>query len=129
MKQIRPVNGWLVAGWVGYGLLWIGLEGELWRVILLGVWSGLLGVWWLGWQGRRWLGGEGWRWWLQLGLGGVLWGGSSVGLTLLLMVLKTGLHAHGPEFSPAEIGWVGEQWVVWMVVGGLVGMGVGMLFD
>jgi hypothetical protein len=48
-------------------------------------------------------------------------------MTLLLMVLKTGLHGHGPEFSPAEINWVWGQIPLWGLVGLLGGLGLGMI--
>ena len=44
-----------------------------------------------------------------------------------LMVLKTGVHAHGPEFSPAEISWVTQQFFIWPIVGGVAGLGFRML--
>ena len=53
-----------------------------------------------------------------------------VGLTLLalgLMALKTGLHAHGPEYPTAQIVWLWRQGPLWGAVGGLAGLGVGLL--
>ena len=48
-------------------------------------------------------------------------------LTLLIMAVKTGLHGHGPEFSPAEISWVIDQIPLWSLVGLLAGLGVGIV--
>jgi hypothetical protein len=52
-------------------------------------------------------------------------GGGS--LTIVLMAIKTGLHAHGPEFSTAELIWVLQQIPLWTVVGLLAGLGLGLL--
>ena len=48
-------------------------------------------------------------------------------LTLLLMAIKTGLHAHGPEYGGREIVWVWNQLPLWAGVGVLVGLGIGLL--
>lgn len=48
-------------------------------------------------------------------------------LTLFLMALKTGLHAHGPEYTPQEVAWVWRQLPLWAGVGTLVGLGIGLL--
>ncbi len=54
--------------------------------------------------------------------------GLGVGLvTLALMALKTGLHAHGPEFSAAEVNWVIEQIPLWTAAGLLGGIGCGLI--
>jgi NhaP-type Na+/H+ or K+/H+ antiporter len=58
---------------------------------------------------------------------GLLFGLGSGLLTLLFMVVKTGLHAHGPEFTPPEVTWIIQQTVWWMVVGLLAGLGLGMI--
>jgi NhaP-type Na+/H+ or K+/H+ antiporter len=52
--------------------------------------------------------------------------GSSL-LTLVFMAIKTGLHAHGPEFTLQEIQWVSQQTPLWAAVGLLIGLGLGML--
>ena len=41
--------------------------------------------------------------------GGLAYGVGLVLLTLLLMAIKTGLHAHGPEYAGREIVWVWNQ--------------------
>ena len=46
---------------------------------------------------------------------------------LLLMAVKTGLHAHGPEYSAAQMAAVVGQWPFWVGAGVLAGMGLGML--
>jgi hypothetical protein len=110
-----------------YVVIWIPLEGNLWRVLLLGVWSGAVG---LAYLTQERLGGRRlafWHWlvvWAGLGL--LLGLGSGI-LTLAAMVMKTGLHDHGPEFSRAEINWVIRQTPVWAAVGLLGGLGIGIL--
>ncbi len=126
----QKIPGWklLVGVWLGYTAVWISLEGSLLRVIMMGTATAvlLLGH---GWQ--RWLGGK------QVGRGvgvlvtavsGVLLGGGSGLLSLLFMAVKTGLHAHGPEFSQAEIVWVWQMLPLWTAVGLLVGLGVGLIW-
>ena len=82
-----------------------------------------------GWQ--RWLGGK----IVRRGLGvlvtavsGGLLGTGSVLLTFVFMAVKTGLHAHGPEFSQAEIAWVWHILPLWTAVGLLVGLGLGLIW-
>jgi hypothetical protein len=110
-----------------YVVIWIPLEGNLWRALLLGAWSCAVG---LGYLAQHRLAGrslDGRRWlalWAGLGL---LFGLGSGVLTLAAMVMKTGLHNHGPEFSRAEISWVMGQTPVWAAVGFLTGLAVGLL--
>jgi len=49
-------------------------------------------------------------------------------LVLSLMVLKTGLHGHGPEFIPEEINWVLNRIPMFMILGTLISSGLGALF-
>jgi hypothetical protein len=117
----------LTAVW-GLGfVLWIAPEGDLAQVVALGV-GGTAVL--LGhlvqrvWGGRRvargmWLGGT--------AVLGLLFGAGSGLLALVFMAVKTGLHAHGPEFSPAEIAWVWQQIPLWAGAGLLAGLGGGML--
>jgi hypothetical protein len=58
---------------------------------------------------------------------GLALGAGSVLLTLFLMALKTGLHAHGPEFTTAQIAWVWNQLPLWSLAGLLAGGGLGLL--
>jgi len=58
---------------------------------------------------------------------GLIFGLSSGLLTLLFMAVKTGLHAHGPEFTPPEVTWVLQQTLWWMFIGLLAGLGLGMV--
>ena len=110
-----------------YGVVWIALEGNLGRVLLLAAGLSLVVV---GHVVQRTLGGRllSRRRWLVLsaGIGCIL--ALSVGLlALLLMALKTGLHAHGPEFAREEFDWLLGQLPVWAVAGALAGLGFGLL--
>ncbi|MCP4357517.1 MAG: hypothetical protein GY796_05795 [Chloroflexi bacterium] len=125
----KRIPGWrgLLISWGVYGVMWIALEGWLWRAVLLGVLTtAVLLIYLL----QKHLGGRrvGLKMWLAisavLGLGFGL--GSGL-LTLVFMAVKTGLHAHGPEFTPSEIGWVMGQMGLWTAVGLLVGLGLGLL--
>ncbi len=58
---------------------------------------------------------------------GVVYGVGVALLTLGLMALKTGLHAHGPEYSTAQIVWVWRQAPLWAVAGALAGLGLGLV--
>lgn len=112
---------------VVYGLVWIALEGNLYRVVALGVGVTAVALGTLvqrGWGGRT-LAPR--RLVALTAVVGALFGLGSGVLTLLFMALKTGLHAHGPEFTAAEIAWVWQQLPLWTAVGLLAGTGVGLL--
>jgi hypothetical protein len=110
-----------------YAVIWISLEGLLWREIILGV--GVTAVSLLHLLQKyggghvvslaKWVGAT-----ATLGL--LLGLGSSL-LTLVFMAVKTGLHAHGPEFTLQEIQWVSRQIPLWAVAGLLIGISLGML--
>lgn len=110
-----------------WGVVWMSLEGDLRRVTLSAIALValllLVGL-------ERWLGGRQvalGRWLLLSVVAGLLWGAGSVLMTLFLMALKTGIHNHGPEFTPIEILWVWAQLDLWTALGGLVGAALGML--
>lgn len=122
-----PGLKWLTAVVGIYGVIWIGLEGGLWRSVLLAVGVTAISLLYL-WQ--KYLGGRSLvaeKWLGLTAVSGLLFGLSSSLLTLLLMAVKTGLHGHGPEFSLAEIGWVAQQIPLWTAVGLLAGLGLGMI--
>ncbi len=109
-------------------LFWISLEGALWREALLAALFSLVLI------GRFWqrpgedrvfqrAGG----WLAAAALSGMALGAVSASLLLLMMSIKTGLHAHGPEFSPAEVAWALRQPPYWTTAGLCFGLGVGML--
>jgi hypothetical protein len=60
-------------------------------------------------------------------VGGLGYGMGLVLLSLFLMAVKTGLHAHGPEYTVYELVWVWNQLPLWAVAGSLVGLGIGLL--
>jgi len=118
----------LLGAWVVYTAVWIPLEGALVQVVMMGVATAvlLLGH---GWQ--RWLGGrrlrKGWGVLVTAVSGGLL-GVGSVLLTFVFMAVKTGLHAHGPEFTRAEIAWVWNVAPLGTAVCLLLGLGVGLIW-
>jgi hypothetical protein len=110
-----------------YVVIWMGLEGSLPQVILMAGGTTFLGGAYLFLRryGGRWLS---FRCWL---ITAAIWGGLmglSCGLlALLFMAVKTGLHSHGPEFTPAEIDWVLKQLPIWSAAGLLAGLGLGLV--
>lgn len=118
----------LLGVWIVYAAVWISLEGALVQVVIMGMATAvlLLGH---GWQ--RWLGGK--RVGRGVGVlvtavtGGSLGAGSAL-LTFGFMAVKTGLHAHGPEFSQVEVNWVLGNVPLWTAVGFLVGLGLGLIW-
>lgn len=111
-----------------YAVIWVALEGDLGRVTLLGCAVALLLV---GSVLQRWVAGRrlSTRLWLSLCAAlGTLAGFSSAILTLIFMAVKTGLHAHGPEFDPGQINWVVGQVPWWTSAGLLAGLGLGLIF-
>lgn len=125
IKTVFVVVGVLAIGWIA-------LEGDVGREIVMAMLIGLPGLAYLVTRlaqrtalgGRRLSMG---RWLLLMGVAGVLAGAGVALMTLFLMALKTGLHAHGPEYSAGEIAWVWAQLPLWAAVGGLAGLGVGAL--
>ena len=118
----------LLGLWIVYTAVWISREGALWQVVIMGVATTLLL---LGYGWERFLGGRAIR--TSVGVGatavsGALLGSVSGLLTLVFMAVKTGLHAHGPEFSRAEIAWVLNQLPLWTAVGLLLGLGAGLIW-
>lgn len=110
-----------------FGAVWIALEGNLWRVVGLGMFVAgliLLAV-----VQRRWPGRVlSLRGWLLLCAAGGLWLGlGSILMTLLFMALKSGLHNHGWEFTLEETQWVIQQFPLWGISGLLLGLGVGLV--
>lgn len=113
--------------WAVYGVVWIAPEGVLWQAVLLG---GLTTAVLLGYLLQKVAGGRlvAGGWWLGgTAVTGALFGFLTGLLTLFFMALKTGLHAHGPEFTPAEVTWVLAQMPLWTAVGLLSGAGLGMV--
>ncbi len=111
----------------GYFALWISLEGDLTQTVILAVGSCVLAAAHLiqRWgRGRELSPGV----WLLLMAGtGMGMGAAAVFVTLAFMAVKTGLHAHGPEFTPSEIAWVWNQLPLWTIIGTLTSLGLASL--
>ena len=122
-----PGLRWITAVYALYAFIWISLEGSLAGVLLMGVSTTAVLLLYLGQQFlgeytfsvKQWLG--------ITAVIGLLFGLGSGILTLLFMIIKTGLHAHGPEFTPPEVNWVMQQILWWAIVGLLAGLGLGMV--
>jgi hypothetical protein len=108
-------------------VIWIALEGNLVQTVLLGAWASLVAA---GRLWQRYLAGRllsTGHWLLALTATGMAVGLLAPLLTLIFMVMKSGLHAHGPEFSPAAVAWVIRQTPLWAIGGGLACLGAGLL--
>ncbi|KAA3655082.1 MAG: hypothetical protein DWQ04_33755 [Chloroflexi bacterium] len=110
-----------------YAAIWISLEGALAQVLVMGVGVTVVAA---GHLMQRYLGGRTVS--VMVGVAvtavlGLLTGIFSIGMTLIFMAIKTGLHAHGPEFTQAELTWVMQQLPLWGIVGLLAGTAVGLL--
>lgn len=118
----------LAIGIVGiFTAVWMVTEGDLLRDVLLAASLLLVGLMAIA---RRWSGLRALPPSRTVALGaaaGLAYGMGLVLLTLFLMAVKTGLHAHGPEYTAHELFWVWRQLPLWAVAGGLVGLGVGLL--
>lgn len=103
-------------------ILWLPVEDLDLRYVLL--FAALIGAWWAA------------RFLLRLSPGGrsfiikhlligVLSGAAVTPLALLLMVFKTGLHAHGqPDFTPGQVQAVLARTPVWTLAGLLITLGL-----
>ena len=117
----------ITIGWAVTIVVWVVLEGGLWATVIAALLSGMT---FLAHLAKRVLAGRKLAlgsWLLVTAVFGALLGLGTALLALLLMAVKTGLHAHGPEFSAEEVNWVLQQVPLWTVVGLLVGLGLGLL--
>lgn len=122
-----PGFKWLAALWAIMAVIWSMLEGSFERVLIFGFLTTLTG---LAYLFQRMMGGRHFTTvpgLVVMGLWGLALGAGTVLMTLLLMAIKTGLHAHGPEFTTAEISAVWGQLPLWSLVGLLAGLGLGLL--
>lgn len=122
-----PGLKWLIILWGAYGIVWIAFEGTLWRVLLLGFLTTAVALLSLI---QKQLGGHtlsALKWVGLTAVSGVGLGLGTAVLTLIFMALKSGLHAHGPEFRPQEITWLLQQTPLWTAVGLLAGLGLGLI--
>ncbi|WP_374689054.1 hypothetical protein [Promineifilum sp.] len=132
-KSINHARAWrLAVALTGlYAAVWLALEGAPIRDLLLAAALLALALWRV--LSRRLLervNGGAWRGARRVGLSaaaGLAFGAGLPLLTLFLMALKTGLHAHGPEYSAAQIAWVWGQLPLWAGAGLLAGVGVGLV--
>lgn len=122
-----PWLKWLTAVYLLYALVWISLEGSLVGAVVMGVSTTAVS---LAHISQRYLGGRALtrpQWLGGTAVLGLLLGLGSGLLTLLFMAVKTGLHAHGPEFTPQQIAWVWQQTPLWAAAGLLAGSGIGLI--
>ncbi len=122
-----PGLKWVTAVYALFVLWWMTREGSLIWVTVMGVSTTAVL---LAYLSQRFLGGRVFslKQWLGItAVFGLLFGLGSGILTLFFMIVKTGLHAHGPEFTPPEVTWVMQQILWWGFVGLLAGLGLGMI--
>ncbi len=123
----RRLGQGLTAVYALYALVWISLEGTLANTLIMGVGGTAVSLVWF--MQRYW--GERpsslWQWLGKTAVMGLFCGLGSGLLTLLFMAVKTGLHAHGPEFTPQQIAWVWQRIPLWALIGLLGGLGMGMV--
>jgi hypothetical protein len=66
--------------------------------------------------------------WLRYAGAGAFAGLALTPLTIILMILKTGLHLHdGPDFTPYQMARVVEWTPLWISAGLLIGLGAGLV--
>jgi hypothetical protein len=122
-----PGLKWITAVYALFAFVWIALEGSLAGAVLMGASTTAVS---LAYLSQRFLGGRPFsakQWWGMTAVSGLLFGLGSGLLTLLFMAVKTGLHSHGPEFTPPEVAWIIRQIPLWTAVGLLAGLGLGLL--
>jgi hypothetical protein len=113
--------------WAIYGAIWIALEGDYLQVVLIGSWTSWLAALHLvqQWQLKplslplAWLG-----FWSLLG---AILGALLPIIVFAFMSIKTGLHAHGPEFTSQEIARLWAQWPLSIGANFLLGLAAGLL--
>jgi len=125
-RQI-PYLRFLTLLWGAYAAVWLALEGAPGRDLLLAAWGvallALAGA--ARTVGRRRLSAG--QVVALAGAVGLAAGAAVVPAALAAMALKTGLHAHGPEYTAAQIAAVWAQWPLWLIAGGVAGVGLGLV--
>lgn len=124
-----PFFNWLFILMALYTAVWMGLEGNIGRVLLMGGgWTAVLLLHFIQkYAGGRWV--KRWVFVMETAVVGLLFALSTIALTLIFMVLKTGIHSHGAEFSPQEINTLIEKLPIALLAGLLAGAGLGLLMD
>jgi len=125
-KRIPGLKWLLIFGGI-YGFIWIALEGNLQRVVLMGFMTTAITLLFLI---QKFIGDKPistFQWIALTAVAGACLGLGTSLLTLLFMAIKTGLHGHGPEFSLDELTWVSQQLLLWTAVGFLGGTGLGLI--
>ncbi len=121
-----PFFKWLLILMAVYTAVWMALEGDFRRVLAMGVgWTAVLLLHLI----QKYAGGRVQRRWVlvvETAVVGILFALSTIALTLVFMVLKTGIHGHGPEFSPHEINQLIEKLPIALLAGMIAGTGVGL---
>jgi len=122
-----PALSWITIICGVYLVAWSTLESGLWATVLAAVLtvSALFGYLFNKTLSGRMLSTGVWL--LITAVFGALLGLGSALLTLILMAIKSGLHAHGPEFSALELNWVFQQMPLWTIAGLLGGLGLGLI--
>lgn len=113
--------------WAIYSLIWITLEGSMTYVLLMGISTTLLSA---AYAVQRYFGGKQFsiaRWLILATAVGTYIGLGCAGLSLFFMGIKTGLHAHGPEFTASEILFLIDRLPFWSLLGALTGLGLGLI--
>jgi hypothetical protein len=110
-----------------YSAVWISLEGNLPQTLVLGI--GVTAVSLLHLLQRTLCGRRLFlpSWLAMAAAAGLALGAGSGLLTLFLMALKTGLHAHGPEFTASEVAWLWRQLPLWSLAALLSTIGLALI--
>lgn len=66
--------------------------------------------------------------WLAYPLAGLVSGAATAPIALVLMAVKTGLHGHTPDYTPAQMSAVLTSFPIWAGAGAFIGLGAGIWF-
>lgn len=122
-----PLIKWITILWMGFMAIWAMLEGGVQATVFAALFTSLVTA---GQLFNRYLRGRRFStnsWLAFSAVAGAVTGMGCGLFTLLFMAIKTGLHAHGPEFTAADIDWVLQQIPLWTFAGLLGGLGLGFL--